>query len=218
MPHHIETHILEKLSYFGNAGFSQLKPPELMNNAFNYHLKSLLRDKLVEKNDNSYKLTNEGLVYVDKLSFKTLKTRQQPKINCTVMLKNQRGDYLLAKRKTEPFLGKYVFINGKQHFGESPEAHVRRELQEQVGAGIVPHYRGTADIRTYRKQLLVSHVTARIYTADFNGSAPPETQKFSYEWVAPGAFGNMLAGDALIFNELEKSKQIIAVSVDLESS
>lgn len=186
--HHIEQQILKDLAYLGQASFGRLKPDTLMNNAFDYHLKALIRDKLIVKNDGKYKLSPEGLSYVDKLSFKTNQPRVQPKTIALFLLKNKQGQYLLAKRKTEPFIGKLEFISGKRHFGEPPEVHVGRELAEQLGAGLDVQYLGLADVRSSLDGQIVSHVTAFVYGGEYDGPAPMSNRKFTYQWAEPNEF------------------------------
>lgn len=214
--HHIEKQILNKLIYLGSASFGQLKPPELMNNAFNYHLKALVRDGLIEKSADEYRLTKEGLAYADKLSFKTNKPRQQPKIISMIVIRNSAGQYLLAKRKTEPFKGKLCFVSGKQHFGEAAESQVERELREQIGSAFKTTRRGLADIRINDGGQVVSHVLAHVYSGEFDGDAPAESQKFSYGWHDKSSLDDLLASDRAALETLDQAKEFV-LSLDVDA-
>lgn len=200
--HHIEQSILRQLAYSGRASFSQLKPDDIMNNAFDYHLKALIRDKLVAKNDGNYQLTAAGLEYIDKLSFKTGKPRSQPKLVAILALQNSRGQWLMAERKVEPYLGQLMLPSGKQHYGESPANHIIRELDEQVGQAVAVERRGFADVRISRDGHLVSHVAGHVYAGKFDGPAPAANNKFSYSFLAADA-ANLLAGTLEIIKQLE---------------
>ena len=50
------------------------------------------------------------------------------------LIKNNKGEYLLAKRRNEPFLGYWDCPGGFVDQGELPIDAVRRELREEIGA------------------------------------------------------------------------------------
>ncbi|MCU0667616.1 MAG: hypothetical protein MUF85_03295 [Patescibacteria group bacterium] len=49
--HHIQKHILKELSFKEWARFRDLKPPRVDSNLYNYHLKLLIKNGLVEKDN-----------------------------------------------------------------------------------------------------------------------------------------------------------------------
>lgn len=212
--HHIERHIVEQLIYAGTVSFSQLKPPELMNSAFDYHLKALLRGGLVAKVADGYQLTPEGLAYADKLSFKTRRPRQQPKLIAIFALQNAAGHWLLAERKIEPYLGQLMLPSGKQHLDESPEKHIVREIAEQVGVAVAVTRRGFADIRISQQGELLTHVSAHVYAGTYNGPVPAESAKFRYLFVDQPE-NNMLAGTGEIIEQLANAHSMFWLSLDL---
>src|SRR5918996_1637704 len=105
--HYIQQKILHGLTHVDSARFSALRPSEIASNHFIYHLKQLIRDRLVLKNqDGSYSLTPAGKAYVDKVSFDGFRPRSQPKIVNLIACQNRKGEYLLYKRKHQPFIGR----------------------------------------------------------------------------------------------------------------
>lgn len=214
--HHIQKDILLRLSKAAELRFSELKPDDLESNAFMYHLKQLQGQKLVEKTSDGYRLSDEGLAYIDGFSFHTLKPRKQPKVITILAIQNSKGQWLLAKRKYQPYIGQLMLPSGKQHLGESPAEHATRELAEKLHMDMELTRRGMADIRIYRGDKLITHVLAHIYAGVAASDAlPPETHQFSYEWSAGnGTSHKLLAGTEEIIAKLENETGLFFLSLD----
>jgi ADP-ribose pyrophosphatase YjhB (NUDIX family) len=186
LTHHLQRQIIERLTYADSLRFSDLKPAELESNIFMYHIRQLQKLGLVDKDETGkYKLSIAGLTYVDSISFTSLKVRKQPKLISILAVKNQRGEWLLAKRKIQPYIGEYMFVSGKQHFGESSKDHAARELHEKTGMQIPLELRGFIDIQISSSEgTLMTHILGGVYvgTCENNGF-PQDTPKFAFEWV-----------------------------------
>lgn len=182
--HHIQKEILQRLIFAPSLRFSELKPEGMESNIFMYHLKQLIVQRFVAKSaDGSYRLSTKGMTYADGLSFKTGKPRQQPKVVSMIALQGPGGTWLFARRKVQPFIGRYMLISGKQHFGEDALEHATRELREKTGIDVALQRRGLADIRTYSGDEIMTHIVGHIYSAHMGGTvSPPETDRFTYEW------------------------------------
>lgn len=215
--HHIQKEILDRLSQASELRFSELKPKELESNAFLYHVNLLIKQEYIEKSDTKYRLSPKGLTYVDGLSLKNSNPRKQPKILCVLVLRNKNGDYLLARRKYQPFIGTLLFPGGKQHYGESPEAHVSRELKEQFGLAGEPVRRGVVDQRTYLTGRLITHVLALVYCLDFDGSAPADTKKFHYQWVNLKDATELYPGTVELYQQLQQHSDSFFLSLDVNA-
>ncbi len=214
--HHIQQEIIDKLSRAASLRFSQLKPKSLEANLFIYHLKQLIKLGYIEKCDEGYRLAPAGLTYVDSLTLTNRKPRKQPKLIAIFALQNSRGEWLLARRKLQPYIGQLMIPSGKQHFGESPEEHIKREINEQIGQEIKLQRCGFADIRIRKNNQLVSHISAHIYRGDYEGELPVETAKFSYERVAKPNV-DFLTGTKEILNLLQKGQENFWTSLDLSA-
>lgn len=131
--HWIEKYILKELIFRGHARFADLKPARVESNLFLYHLKNLIREKYVEKTDDGYKLSSDGLRFASFYSYDQDSIRLQPKIIKAVVCYD--GEKVLVHRRgREPFKGKISLVNGKLHFGEpSILESARRELKEKTG-------------------------------------------------------------------------------------
>lgn len=213
--HHIQKDIIERLSMAPELRFSELKPSELESNSFMYHLKQLIVSNYVAKTQTGYTLDKKGLTYVDQLSFVESRPRKQPKILGIVVLRNKKGEYVLAKRKLQPFIGTLLFPGGKQHFGESPEAHIKRELQEQFSVECAPIRRGLVDQRSYIDEVLISHVLGHVYEMVYEGPLPKESSKFVYEWAQVEDHKNLYPGTYELFKALETEKKLFFLSLDV---
>ena len=216
--HHIQKDILLRLSKASSLRFSELKPTDMESNMFMYHLKQLQSQKLVDKNADGYTLSDEGLSYIDGFSFHTLKPRKQPKIISILVIKNHTGELLLARRKYQPYIHQYMFVSGKQHLGEGPEEHACRELHDKLNMDIPLVRRGLSDIRIYRNDKIITHVTAHIYEGIAKtNELPPNTHQFDFEWVAETNTGiKLLGGTREIIESLHTHKDLFFLSLDAQ--
>lgn len=212
--HHIQKDIISRLSQARELRFSELKPENLESNAFMYHLKQLISSGYVEKVDGGYTLSPAGLTYVDGLSLKNSQPRKQAKILSVIILKNSKGEYILARRKYQPFIGTLLFPGGKQHYGESPEDHVVRELDEQFSLKGKPVRRGLVDQRTFSKGTLITHVLTHVYEMPYDGPAPAESPKFVYEWSSVEGVAQLYPGTYELFRALKDKDGLFFLSLD----
>jgi ADP-ribose pyrophosphatase YjhB (NUDIX family) len=131
--HRLQQQIIYRLSLESPLRYARLKPAEVEGNHFMYHLRKLLGEGLVAKREGVYELTPAGMLYVDKLSLKTLEPRIQPKIVTLIACQNEAGEWLLYRRRRQPFTGLIGFPYGKIHLGERIAEAAERELEEKTG-------------------------------------------------------------------------------------
>jgi ADP-ribose pyrophosphatase YjhB (NUDIX family) len=132
--HHIQKHIIDVLMYNERARFRDLRPPKTDTNLFTYHLKTLMKTGLVEKDEHGYTLSHEGLSYVDHVSSEKKMIRTQPKIITMLLIQNSDGDILLHKRNKQPYINAWTLPYGKYHIDdESLEVAAKREAKEKIG-------------------------------------------------------------------------------------
>lgn len=217
LEHHIQKDIVDRLSTAKVLRFSELKPKELEANLFMYHLKRLIKDSYVAKTINGYELTTKGLTYVDGLTLTNGTPRQQAKLICILALQNQDGRWLLGRRKYQPYIGQLMFLSGKQHFGESPEAHARREAREKIGSELELTRRGSADIRITRASDPLTHIFGHIYHAMIPEDLviPAETDQHTYSWY--GSFPDadeLVPGTKELYDALTSSSSPFLLSLD----
>ena len=129
--HHIQQHIVKTLILTDAARFSDLRPDGVDSNLFMYHLKAVIRDKLVFKRpDGRYALTPGGNDYAERMSLTIMKPRFQPRVVTLICCQNEAGQYLLYRRARQPLYGMVSFPYGKVHLGEGIYAAAERELRD----------------------------------------------------------------------------------------
>lgn len=187
--HHIQREILRRLSLHKNLRFSTLKPDGMESNIFMYHLHQLLKTGFVDKRDGGYQLGLQGLRYADNIvSSDKFTPARYPKPLSVIMLTNPKGELLMVCRHKQPYIDMYMFLSGKQHFGEDPLPHAKRELYEKTGLkGVDLIRRGVGDFRMRNSDgEVITHVTAHIYSGEYNGPSILSPQSYySFSWFLP---------------------------------
>jgi ADP-ribose pyrophosphatase YjhB (NUDIX family) len=163
--HVIQKHIMRYLTYQKRARFGEMRPARIDSNLYNYHLKSLIRDGLVEKTDKGYRLSVEGLKYVDQISVTKFEQRRQPKIITMLVSFNEVGEVLLWPKKKQPFIGAWSLPSGKLHMEDmSLDEAVTREAIEKVGAAPVSQRQvGICYVRARINGEIVSYILAHVF-------------------------------------------------------
>lgn len=217
--HHIQREILGSLARADSMKFSELKPAGMESNIFMYHLNQLINKGYVLKQSRAYTLDFKGLQYADTLSLDNLKPRIQPKLLVILAIKNREGQWLMAWRKVQPYLGQFMLPSGKRHFGESRDNHAVRELQEKTGWTLPLEYRGTVEVLLLQGEQPLTHIVGELFTATQDAvQTPKDTNRFSYEWLSFDKLsGPMLAGTSEIIHALESNKTPISLSLRLNA-
>lgn len=58
--HEIQIYILTSLLKNNSSTFTSMKPPDIENDQYNYHLKYLISQEFIVKNNRNYQLTMKG--------------------------------------------------------------------------------------------------------------------------------------------------------------
>jgi 8-oxo-dGTP pyrophosphatase MutT (NUDIX family) len=150
--HEVQKHILIKLAQNEVLKYSQIKPVDIENDLFNYHLQYLVKTGLVEKLATGYKLSVYGL---DRVFMMDSKGTQYEGLRVSVLLyiiKVVNGQkYVLAqKRNREPYRDEdNPGIAGKVLKGELIEDAAVRKMKEETG--LVGHCQFVGVIRRITK-------------------------------------------------------------------
>jgi len=140
--HHIQKHIVSVLMHQKYARFRDLRPPKVDTNLYSYHLKTLQKNGMVEKQAEGYTLGKKGIIYVDRVSTATLNVRSQPKIVTMLVIQNSEGEVLLFKRKRQPYTDTWTLPYGKLHIDDATIlASAQREAAEKLGLSDQPMVR-----------------------------------------------------------------------------
>lgn len=163
--HHLQTQILYNLALHDGLKFSQLKPSDLESNQFMYHLKAVMAQGYVQKDDALYKLTAKGIRYVNSLSFELMSTRLQPVLKTMIFAENDKGEQLLYRFNRQPLRGRVGFVTGKVHYGETLEQAAARELREKSGLSADLSFAGQINSRNYDGIELLTHTFYFVFRA-----------------------------------------------------
>lgn len=130
--HIIQKQILLKLAKNPSQRFSELKDEALENDIFNYHLQYLVKDGSIEKLDNRYKLTEEGL---DKILLIDSKGKSYEGLRVSVLVYIIQNDKIILHTQTrEPYKDEVTAgIAGKVNKGELIEDAGKRKVLEETG-------------------------------------------------------------------------------------
>lgn len=186
----IEKEILEKLMYNSSLNYNSLwNKKKYPSSKFNYHLKKLVQDELLHKNeDGEYELTQKGNQLIAELNNKKLEKQTIP-LSCSfVLCINKDKEVLLQKRKKQPYLGIINIPGGKIQFGESSNDAAIRELYEE--SKLTAHslkLKLVDEVRTYNeKEEIFAHIIAYTYVCyDFEGKLETENLEGEMKWYSP---------------------------------
>lgn len=164
MRHVIQKSILAKLISSPYLRYSKLKPPNLEGNHFMYHLKALMRDGLVVKNEQGqYLLSPEGKLLADSMSLQNYAPRTQPNIVTLITCQNAKGQWLVYQRKRQPLINQKGFVYGKLHIGETISQAANRELKEKTGLECELTHRGDGYIAIYEDNQIISQIMFHLF-------------------------------------------------------
>lgn len=130
MLHHIRRAILDKLATAEYLRYGELKPENLDGNVFNYHLKGLIVDKLVQKNSAAdYSLTQYGRDYI----VHRYEDSSQSAHSIFLIVLQRQSQYLLRRRDVQPLLGYTGFIHGEPEAGVDIIQTATKRLYDKTG-------------------------------------------------------------------------------------
>lgn len=158
LDHHIQKSIVYDLAFAESLRFSDLKPDELENKAFTYHLKKVMKAGLVEKQDDGrYSLTMKGR-RVGKGALKK-ESRLLDRAYSILLLAVRRNDeWLLYKRQTQPLLGLTGFMQAQPVAETDASSTAQQTCLEQTGIQAEFAVQGHGYFRVYRKGELESFI------------------------------------------------------------
>ncbi|MDB5166035.1 MAG: putative hydrolase [Candidatus Saccharibacteria bacterium] len=136
--HPVRWQILDDLRHRESARYSDLqKPSGLDSDVFKFHIKNLLANGWIQKNDTGeYALTAAGKEFANNLDDDRRTTKKQPKLSIIIHAKRTnsgREEFLFQKRQRNPYWGYWGHIGGAIPWGQEPEDVAASELLKQTG-------------------------------------------------------------------------------------
>lgn len=131
--------------------------------------------------------------------------KEVPHYTVSAAVLRREGSYLLAQRPSTGLLGgMWEFPGGKAEPGESLEGCLRREIREELGAGIEVG----APIGVYRHAYTHFRITLHAFLCELADGEPRPLEAAALAWVAPVDFGRYPMGkvDRMIARDLAAGK------------
>lgn len=189
LDHYIQREIVYRLAHENSLRFGELKPDELENKLFDYHLKKVIRAGLITKNEAAqYTLTPEGRrIGKGALSSPTRMIDRAYSL-LLIALKNDRGEWLLYRRPNQPQLGLVGLPQVQPVAGENAVTTAETGLRNDTGvtASLVVHGHGYISILHGDK--LESYVHFTLLT----GSVSAADIEEPYFWQADPQFASQV--------------------------
>lgn len=153
--HPIQKQILISLLFRGEARFSDLNLKRCPTDQFTFHLKELLEQGLLKKNEaGEYSLTKEGKEFANRFDTENLVLEKQAKLSVIVVAEKSDGKMtkrIHQQRLKHPYYGYYGFVSGKIRWGETVLEAAARELKEETGLTANLEFAGIEHKTDYQK-------------------------------------------------------------------
>ncbi len=194
LAHHVQRTIVLKLALARSLTFSQLKPADMDNKGFMYHLNLLIKDGIVKKSPlKSYSLTAKGR----KLGVSVGETlddivSRAYSLLFLVVRRKSDGAWLLYRRKNHPLLGKVGFMHTRPLMDEKILDTACRALLEKTGLSGSFIYRFSGFSRVFLGLEPESFIHfSLLFCADAAGDLAPNDPYADYFWDVDPDFANM---------------------------
>jgi ADP-ribose pyrophosphatase YjhB (NUDIX family) len=184
--HHIQNEILYRLSFDESLRFTELRPAEIENKLFDYHLKQLIKDNLVQKGDDGkYSLTPEGkrlgvTIFDDQIS----KAKMARSVLFLVIRRKGDKNWLLYKRSTHPLRDMIGFMHLTPVADKTLSDAAREQVKSRTGLDCHFTTLGSGFFRVYRSGRLESftNFTLLVCVAS-EGELKSNDPRAEYFWV-----------------------------------
>jgi len=130
----IQTEILRKFMYNEKLKYNQIWSKNICSSSnFDYHLKILINNGILKKQDEYYILTSEGTSVVTSIDGVLIKDKKKPVVCSFILAVNENNKILFSIRKKQPYFDHLNIPGGKQEYGEFSDHTGIREFEEETG-------------------------------------------------------------------------------------
>jgi len=183
----IQNHIISKLKNADTLRYRDIRPEDVPNDLFNYHLKTLVNRKLVDKREEGYGLSENGRRYVADIHHTSDESNRLFKLNViTIVSRVNEGrvQILTQRRLSQPSYGQVGVMGGTIVKDESLVDGAARKLVQETG--LIAEFRvvGFERRRLYKSGELFSDVVFPIcYSGNAHGTLQETTDFGENYWV-----------------------------------
>lgn len=185
--HEAQLAILKHLLFHPQSRFSELNEFGLDNNHFNFHLKQLLKEGVIEKQGCLYRLTAIGLELAGRMDIKEVEIVRQPKLGVCLCVIDSAGRILLGKRLRDPGIGMINFYTRKVKYNESLFETAKICLREETGLEADFTYAGTIRFLNPAMDRLMIFFLAK----PTGGAFVSKTKECENAWYVPKEIPNL---------------------------
>lgn len=216
LDHHLQQAIVYRLAFSPSLRFSELKPGEVENKLFDYHLKRVIASKLVIKQDDgTYALTAEGRRLGKRALDKRLASADRAESVLFLAVRRATDKaWLLYRRQTHPLLGRVGFMHALPVAGITPEERAAKICAEKTGITATFSVLGAGFFESYEGEALESFTNYTFLIAnDGQGELRQNDEDAEYYWADDPDFtdANMLPNMKTLGN-LHKANQLFFVT------
>lgn len=194
--HPAQAAILRHLLFTPQSGFAQLqKTTDMTSDHFNFHVKKLIDEGYVNKQETQYGLTRKGKEYANRMDTDENEIEKQPKVSIVVTLERQNDkgerEFLYQQRLKNPYFGFWGRLGGKMRWGESVIEAAERELMEETGLTAQFSYRLMYHKRDFDKssgKLLEDKLFLCVYATEFDGELIERFEGGYNKWMTVEEF------------------------------
>lgn len=192
LDHYLQRDIVYRLAFTDNARFSDIKPDDIENKLFTYHLQKLIAAGYVEKNEEGfYSLTAEGR-RVGVGAFRTHHMAMDRAYSVLILaIRRADGAWLLYRRNTHPLRGLSGFMHVIPNAIDDAPTRAQKECLAKTGLNGSFTIAGEGYFRVYDGEELESftHFTL-LRCDDIEGELTPNNDLAEYYWVDDPDFAN----------------------------
>lgn len=186
--HHIQAHILQVLFRDGGAvPFSGLKPDDVQNSLFMYHMNKLEGRGLVERAGEGFTITASAARWVNFVSPEKLKPRLIPRMLVKFLIFSpDKSQILISKRRSAAaeHLNQYLLPSGLQKYGVSFERSAQQIIQSLTGEQPALKELGIHETIFRYDDDYVHHSVSPFYEATLDREEFPEDEHYELQWVS----------------------------------
>jgi len=207
--HHIQKTIISTLAQKSHLSFSELKPQDVENKLFDYHLKLTIRGDLVVKDSKGYSLSTTGRKMWKRIAENSELTAERAFSVLFMIIKNSDDEWLLYRRKTHPLLGRVGFMHSVPIAHETIAETAKRSVQAQTGLTGDFIVLGSGYFRVYEDKQLESFTHFTLLSCEnIDGTLTVSDKLADYFWVRNPDFGSddMLPNMKLLVEQYDKSR------------
>ncbi len=185
--HHIQAHILQVLFRDGGVvAFKNLKPDDIQNSLFMYHVHKLEVRGLVERIDEGFSITPGGARWVNYVSPGKLKPRLTPRVLIKfLILSPDKKRMVISKRRSAAaeHLNQYLLPSGLQKYGVSFYDAASGTIKSLTGEQPVLIDLGIHETIFRYSDGYVHHSISPFYEATIEAADFPRDEHYELEWV-----------------------------------